>query len=135
MSSPHDRPIRFTNCRLAKGSTLVYQDLLISPSTGRILDTAVGAKDAAVYDLGGRILAPGFIEVQINGAYGVDFSVPTDDYPQRLADVNRKFVKTGVTSYLPTTTSQRPEVYRQVCGSSGRERQRGVLTGVGVAAP
>jgi N-acetylglucosamine-6-phosphate deacetylase len=71
-----------------------------------------------VIDLGGRILAPGFIDVQLNGAYGFDFSSPRptkEEYDEGLRLANRALAKTGVTSYLPTVISQRQEVYAKVC--------------------
>ena len=112
--------VKFTNCRLVKGSELVQQDLWVSSVTGRILDgqeILYGHRTAPeeIVDLGGRILSPGFIETQINGAYGFDFSViPEEGVAAYGKGVNRVLVTTGVTSYVPTLTSQRPEVYQKV---------------------
>ncbi|MCJ1311193.1 hypothetical protein MMC25_004864 [Agyrium rufum] len=119
-AKPDIKAIRLTNCRLFlphSASVLVPQDLWISPTTGKILNPQRAFFDANItpsetYDLGGRIVAPGFIDVQLNGAYGFDFSVPSEDYGERLKGVvNRRLVGTGVTSYCPTLTSQREEVY------------------------
>jgi N-acetylglucosamine-6-phosphate deacetylase len=71
-----------------------------------------------VIDLGGRILAPGLIDVQLNGAQGFDFSVPKaskEEYDEGLRMVNKGLARTGVTSYLPTVVSSTPEVYWKVC--------------------
>jgi len=121
MVDPPSKQVRFTNCRLARGTHLTAADLTFSPTTGRILDAqsaffAAQPTMTCVHDLGGKIVCPGFIEVQLNGAYGMDFSVPTSaaQYGRDLARVNRRLVATGVTSYLPTLTSQRPGVYQQV---------------------
>ena len=67
-----------------------------------------------VIDLGGRILSPGFIECQLNGAFGFNFSTLLEPsvYAKKLRDVNRQLVRTGVTSYIPTLTSQRSEIYK-----------------------
>jgi N-acetylglucosamine-6-phosphate deacetylase len=116
------RVTKFTNCRLCKGRQLVHQDLWIDASSGKILQDQQAFYDHhitpnQVVDLGGRILAPGFIEAQLNGAQGFDFSVPKpskEEYDDGLRMVNRELVKTGVTSYLPTVTSQLPEVYHRV---------------------
>ena len=71
-----------------------------------------------VIELGGRKLSPGFIETQLNVAYGFDFSVIPDGgtaaYGKGVTRINRSLITTGVTSYLPTLTSQPPEVYREV---------------------
>jgi N-acetylglucosamine-6-phosphate deacetylase len=114
--------IKFTNCRVLVDNRLVNDELWISPDTGKILngqDVFYGQCTAPdrVIDLGGRIVSPGFIDVQLNGAFGFDFSVASEDfadYAKGLHLLNKKLVKTGVTSYAPTVTSQRSEVYHKV---------------------
>lgn len=47
--------------------------------------------------------SPGFLDIQINGAYGFDFSVyekDDDTYRQGLETVATRIVETGVTSYV-----------------------------------
>ena len=114
---------KFTNCLQIKGNDLVREDLWVSSISGKILNGQellfeYRAAPDHIVDLGGRILSPGFIETQLNGAYGFDFSVIPDEgaaaYGKSVLRVNRKLIATGVTSYLPTMTSQRPEVYHQV---------------------
>jgi N-acetylglucosamine-6-phosphate deacetylase len=123
LTSSHKAMItKFTNCRLLQGNSLIEQDLWVSSVTGKIVQSQEAFYDQHVtpdeiVDLGGRIISPGFIDVQINGAFGMDFSVIKDDtgkYESVLRDVNRRLIKTGVTSYLPTLTSQRSEVYHKV---------------------
>lgn len=114
---------KFTNCLLVKGNDLVNGDLWVSSLSGKILngqemlfEHRIAPNE--VIDLGGRILSPGFIETQMNGAYGFDFSVIPDGgtaaYGKGVTRINRSLITTGVTSYLPTLTSQPPEVYREV---------------------
>jgi N-acetylglucosamine-6-phosphate deacetylase len=69
-----------------------------------------------IVNLGGKILAPGFIDIQINGAMGMDFSVPSADesYAKGVKIVNSALVKYGVTAYCPTLTSQTPDLYKNV---------------------
>ena len=114
---------KFTNCLLARGNKLVKEDLWISSRSGQILngqELLYGHRTAPdqIIDLDGRILSPGFIDIQLNGAYGFDFSIiPEDDvasYAKGVLRVNKSLITTGVTSYLPTLTSQRPEVYQKV---------------------
>jgi N-acetylglucosamine-6-phosphate deacetylase len=114
---------KFTNCLLVKGDDLVSEDLWVSSISGKILNGQEmifehRVAPDQVLDLGGRILSPGFIETQMNGAYGFDFSVIPDEgaaaYGKGVLRINRSLITAGVTSYLPTLTSQSPEVYHEV---------------------
>jgi N-acetylglucosamine-6-phosphate deacetylase len=115
---------KFTNCRLCRDDRLEIGDLWVSSTTGTILSGQTTFFDGQalpdrVIDLGGRIVAPGLIDVQLNGAFGFNFSTlpqdaPGGSYAKCLADVNRQLISTGVTSYLPTLTSQKPQLYQQV---------------------
>ncbi|OBT50089.1 hypothetical protein VE04_09343, partial [Pseudogymnoascus sp. 24MN13] len=130
---PRDIITRFTNCRLLRHNSLVRADLWVSSLTGKILDgqdvfyTEQRLPDVVV-DLGNRILSPGMIDVQLNGAFGINFSdVPEEEgsFPKKLKEVNRQLISTGVTSYLPTMTSQKSEVYHKLLphlGPSGSAR-------------
>lgn len=116
------RITKFTNCRIPRAGKLVHEDLWIDSETGKILQPQKAFYEHHispdnVVDLGNRILSPGFIEVQLNGAKGFDFSVPQETkekYDEGLAEVNRELVKMGVTSYLPTVVSQAKDVYHKV---------------------
>ncbi|CAD6441462.1 b1214254-7308-410b-a1e5-0d97f715e36e [Sclerotinia trifoliorum] len=126
---------KFTNCRLLKGESLVTQDLWVSSSTGKIIQSQEAfyshlCVPDEIIDLGGRIISPGFIDTQLNGAFGFDFaSIPegTDPnaYGKEFRRINQLLIKTGVTSHLPTITSSRPEVYHHALpflGPSGANR-------------
>lgn len=116
------RITKFTNCRLVCGLNLIEQDLWIDSLTGKILKDqeafyGLHLSPDNIIDLGGRIIAPGMIDVQLNGAHGFDFSVPCETkekYDEGLRVVNRGLARTGVTSYLPTLVSSTPEVYWKV---------------------
>ena len=58
-------------------------------------------------DCKGKILAPGFIDVQINGGYGTDFSNCADEFGLRkgVAKVAKKLLSTGTTMFCPTIIS------------------------------
>jgi N-acetylglucosamine-6-phosphate deacetylase len=115
--------IKFTNCRLALNGQLVQRDLWIDTVRGVIVDPQKCFYDDLamadrIINLGGKIIAPGYIDIQINGAMGMDFSVPADEesYSRGVKLVNKTLVKYGVTAYCPTLTSQNAQVYKQVCG-------------------
>jgi len=83
---------------------------------GRIAAGPPGDPDGVVVDASGLIVAPGFIECQINGAYGEDFT--TD--PGSIWRVGERLPEQGVTSFVPTIISSPPEHVR---------RAREVITG------
>ncbi|KAF3923134.1 hypothetical protein ABW20_dc0107643 [Dactylellina cionopaga] len=120
-SLPTDRIVRLTNCLIPVDNRLVPGTLLVNSTTGIIVSHQDLFYDSelspsSTIDLGGRLLVPGFIDVQINGAYGFDFSDASKDddaYAQSLQETNTRFVSTGVTSYCPTITSQKNAVYQK----------------------
>ncbi|RAL01516.1 N-acetylglucosamine-6-phosphate deacetylase [Aspergillus ibericus CBS 121593] len=126
-STSPPRITKFTNCRIVKGLELVEQDVWVDSVSGKILKDqeafyGLHLSPNEVIDLGGRILAPGLIDVQLNGAQGFDFSVPQSSkelYDEGLRSVNKGLARTGVTSYLPTVVSSTPEVYWKVLPSLG----------------
>jgi N-acetylglucosamine-6-phosphate deacetylase len=64
----------------------------------------------AIIELEGGVLAPGFIDAQVNGGGGVLFNqTPTVDGVRVIADAHRRF---GVTAMLPTLISDTPEKMR-----------------------
>ncbi|MGD9712786.1 MAG: N-acetylglucosamine-6-phosphate deacetylase [Thermomicrobiales bacterium] len=56
------------------------------------------------------IVAPGFIDLQVNGAYGVE----VDEHPEHYRSISARQPETGVTSWLPTVMSSPPEHYPRV---------------------
>jgi len=118
---------KFTNCRILRGEALVEEDLWISSITGKIVRSQAAFYDDYILpdetiDLGGRIVSPGFIDCQLNGAFGFNFSTVFDDmseYGKQLRNMNRRLVETGVTSYIPTLTSQTKDLYHKVCHPPG----------------
>ncbi|KAF8507798.1 Metallo-dependent hydrolase [Hysterangium stoloniferum] len=100
----------FTNCRLVlEDGSLVDRDLWIDEARGVILDAqktffAERRRPDTTIDLKGNIISPGFIDAQINGAYGFDFSIFSDGdekaYDEGLRMIAKRIVETGVTSTL-----------------------------------
>lgn len=110
--------LQFTNCRILRGQKLLREDLWVRG--GRILDPErLFFEERLVADeqrdCGGCILAPGFIDVQINGGFGVDFSQATEDVGSGVALVARRLLPHGVTSFCPTLVTSPPEVYHKGC--------------------
>ena len=66
----------------------------------KIISISAPVDGAEIFDAAGAYVAPGFINVHIHGAAGVDAMDDDPDALQRLADF---LPTTGVTSFLPTT--------------------------------
>uniref|UniRef100_A0A4W3HNK5 N-acetylglucosamine-6-phosphate deacetylase n=1 Tax=Callorhinchus milii TaxID=7868 RepID=A0A4W3HNK5_CALMI len=116
--SVSDAPIiQFHNCRILKDHKLRREDLWIRE--GKILNPEKlffdekGSADVQI-DCKERIIAPGYIDVQINGGYGYDFSLETDNVNCGISVVAKKLLSTGVTSFCPTIITSPIEVYQKV---------------------
>ncbi len=66
-----------------------------------------------VLDLSGLTLFPGFIDIHIHGAVGVDVNAAN---AVDLQTVGRFLAKNGVTAWLPTFVPDRDETYQKVTG-------------------
>lgn len=79
----------------------IVPEALISLQNGKIaqIEAFQGqpiAKD--VIDAQGLIASPGWIDIQLNGGFGLDFT----DNPQNIWEVARQLPRYGTTSFLPT---------------------------------
>ncbi|KAI8606481.1 hypothetical protein EDD21DRAFT_298063 [Dissophora ornata] len=92
---PENEPkvTKITNCRILRDHKIVEKDS-IWIQDGKIIDPNKffwyqKRLPDVVLDAQGLLVVPGFIEAQINGAFGVDFSVPLDHdtYEQGLLKV------------------------------------------------
>lgn len=66
-------------------------------------------EDAELHDYGDSFLVPGFVDLQVNGCFGID--VATE--PGRLPELSEKLLATGTTSYLPTLISSPEDLYEE----------------------
>lgn len=98
-------------------STLSLSGPTLLPS-GSIEDATVIVRDGAIAEVRsgldssadlrtGGVIAPGYIDMQLNGGYGLDF---TGD-PETILEVSRRLPATGVTTYLPTRITSAIDTY------------------------
>lgn len=66
-------------------------------------------EDADVLDARDLLLVPGFIDLQLNGAFGHDFTAD----PASIRPVSEQLPQYGVTSYLPTIITSPLEIVEQ----------------------
>ena len=102
------------------GHLISGDDVVVAMSDGLITEGGGGGPH---FDASGLIVAPGLIDIQINGGFGHDF---TQD-PTTIWEVGRRLPELGVTSFVPTivtspstttdlaldvVANRRPEGYR-----------------------
>ncbi len=76
-------------------------------------------RDEHVVDLAGHVLAPGFVDIQCNGALGIDLA----SQPDRIWEFAAQLPRWGVTSVLPTFVSSSITTLNRamaVCGDSSQ---------------
>jgi N-acetylglucosamine-6-phosphate deacetylase len=82
------------------GQTLLLSgariEALVDPNDPR-------CRDAVIVDLAGRLLLPGFIDVQVNGGGGVLFN--DDPSPESIRAIGAAHRRFGTTGFLPTLIS------------------------------
>lgn len=84
-----------------------------------------------LFDLGESYLLPGFVDPQINGAFGVDVATQ----PERLPELSGKLPATGVTSYLPTVISSPANAYPEILPRLDYESPGAEALGVHLEGP
>jgi len=89
----------------------VAADVLVED--GKIAAIGEGLNAAEQIDLAGTTLLPGFIDVHIHGAAGVDVIEAT---PEGLREVSNYLASQGVTSWVPTLVPGSDENYANVAG-------------------
>ena len=100
----------FSGARLFDGERFLDHHALVvdGGSIRALVDYNDRPRSGEEIDLGGGVLAPGFIDWQINGGGGVLFNAePTVDAIARIAHAHRR---EGVTGFLPTVVTDAPDV-------------------------
>jgi N-acetylglucosamine-6-phosphate deacetylase len=100
----------FVNARLFDGERFADGYALVVYG-GKIAGIEASVPEGAgIVDLGGGILAPGFLDVQVNGGGGILLnSDPTAQGMARIAAAHRPFGTTGLLPTLITDTADRTE--------------------------
>ena len=145
-SPPSSHVLRFTNCRVCRSGRLVAEDLWVT--RGRVVDPAKRFWEAQqlhefaadeTIDCHGGILTAGYIDVQINGAFGFDFTAPsaaasastTEQHHSATVDSSQisleadvvaaglnkvalGLLRHGVTSFLPTVITSSADTYSRL---------------------
>lgn len=115
-----DQLLQFVNCSVLRDDGLKKEHIWVR--NGRILsERTVFFEEKQMADVqvdcSGLILSPGFIDVQLNGGFGIDFSTYNsndEEYKAGLEAVAKQLLSHGVTSFAPTVITSSPETYHKV---------------------
>ncbi|KAJ3067928.1 hypothetical protein HDU98_008884 [Podochytrium sp. JEL0797] len=116
---PYQKITKFTNCDVLRGGK-IYKDETLWVRGGQIVNPAAmfySAEHAPdeIIDFKGKktLIAPGFLDIQINGFFGYDFA-DTANIEHSLDVVSKGLLKYGVTAFCPTLVSSPAAVYHSV---------------------
>jgi N-acetylglucosamine-6-phosphate deacetylase len=117
-----DATVVLPNRTIQRGTILVEGEYISSIGAG-------GIAGAETIDLGGLTLLPGFIDVHIHGAVGVDVMEAT---PAALEEVSKYLALQGVTAWLPTFVPARDDVYASAVAAISESMGNGGARVLGV---
>ncbi len=80
-------------------------------------DDSLLAEADEVHDHSESLILPGFVDLQVNGAFGVDVASESG----RLPELSEALLSTGTTSYLPTVISSPESLYEEALPAIGAE--------------
>nr|CAG4651830.1 EOG090X06GX [Triops cancriformis] len=109
--------IQFRNCCILRNHQIIREDLwtrngkIINPEP-LFFDEKISA-DVQI-DCHNALIAPGFIDLQINGGFGIDFSNGGEDIVAGIRKVAKGILAHGVTSFCPTIVTSPPSVYHEM---------------------
>ncbi|KAL3108150.1 hypothetical protein niasHT_016341 [Heterodera trifolii] len=119
---PSGTIICFRHCRLFQNGTFIDDSDELWVRDGKILEAQKifyeeRKRPNLWVDCEGLILAPGFIDIQMNGAFGVDFTSMTHTKNgktalEQLKEVAQKILAFGITAFCPTVITARSEAYQ-----------------------
>jgi N-acetylglucosamine-6-phosphate deacetylase len=102
-----------TQTTFTLSGTVLYPDGQASEATislsGKTITKITPGRDPGADLKTDGVIVPGFLDIQVNGAYGYDF---TNDATS-VAAVAAKLPETGVTSFVPTIITSRFDAYPQ----------------------
>ncbi len=131
-------PIALINGRVLRGASILSgHSVLIS--NGRIEDILPAAdprcRGGEQVDLGGALLLPGFIDIQVNGGGGVLFNdAPSVETIRRIGRAHRRL---GTTGFLPTLISTDLDVVSEAITATRAALAAGVpgVLGIHIEGP
>lgn len=109
--------LKLFNCNILRNGKIIKEDLWVR--NGKIVDPEKIFYDEKIdpddkIDCQNCIISPGYIDVQINGGYGIDFTHNVENVEEGINMVAKKLLAHGVTSFCPTLVTSPTETYKKV---------------------
>ncbi|KAL7070269.1 hypothetical protein ACQ4LE_010392 [Meloidogyne hapla] len=114
--------ICFCNAKIFKNGEFLNKQSQLFVCNGKVIENTEkeDLKPNLFIDCEGLILAPGFIDIQLNGAFGIDFTQICNEENneeeekeniKKMEIVKNKLLKYGVTSFCPTIITSQQKAY------------------------
>ncbi|KAK2587018.1 hypothetical protein KPH14_010980 [Odynerus spinipes] len=108
---------QFYNCQILRDGKIMTEDLWIRD--GKIVNPERIFYDEKILpdiriDCHGALISPGYIDLQINGGFGIDFSHNIENVEEGINKVAKKLLECGVTSFCPTLVTSPSETYYKI---------------------
>ncbi|XP_043488722.1 N-acetylglucosamine-6-phosphate deacetylase [Polistes fuscatus] len=108
---------QFYNCTILRDGKIIIEDLWVRD--GKIINPEKIFYDEKVLpdcriDCQGALIAPGYIDLQINGGFGIDFSHNVENVEEGINKVAKNLLAHGVTSFCPTLVTSPSDTYYKV---------------------
>src|SRR5215218_6066412 len=98
-------------------------------------DDSLVAEADEVHDHPESLILPGFVDLQVNGAFGIDVASESD----RLPELSEALLSTGTTSYVPTVISSPESIYEEalpaIAAAASRSPSGAEVLGVHLEGP
>jgi N-acetylglucosamine-6-phosphate deacetylase len=101
-----------TDYEVWPGGTVLFDDGSVADVSP---DDSLLADAHELHDYEEALILPGFVDLQVNGAFGIDVASESS----RLPELSRALLSTGTTSYLPTVISSPEGIYEEALPAIG----------------
>ncbi|XP_045763349.1 N-acetylglucosamine-6-phosphate deacetylase [Maniola jurtina] len=109
---------RISDCYILRNGKIIKEDLwirngvIVNPE--QVFYVEQVEADQTIKAFENYLIAPGFIDIQINGGWGIDFSYDCENVEEGVKKVAQKLLAHGVTSFCPTMVTSDKEKYAKI---------------------
>lgn len=132
---------QFYNCTILRDGRILEEDLWVR--NGRVVNPEKIFYDEKIkpdirINCNGALISPGYIDLQINGGFGIDFTYNVNNVEGGINKVAKKLLEFGVTSFCPTLVTSPAETYKKILPNIKRTKggeQGAAVLGIHLEGP